>query len=80
MRHERCLTVRRYTTTCELDLPASASSHHPRFAMGPEPEAPEMDAIAMLVSEHEIDAIAACCENLVSGRLIVEMKVSHSSR
>jgi hypothetical protein len=48
--------------------------------MGPEPEAPEMDAIAMLVSEHEIDAIAACCENLVSGRLIVEMKVSHSSR
>jgi hypothetical protein len=39
-----------------------------------------MDAIAMLGSEHEIDEIAACCENLVSGRRIIEMKVSHSSR
>jgi leucyl aminopeptidase len=27
-----------------------------------------MDAIATLGSEHEIHAIAACCENLVSGR------------
>lgn len=39
-----------------------------------------MDTIALLGSEHELDAIAACCENLVSGRRIVEMKVSHSSR
>jgi hypothetical protein len=39
-----------------------------------------MDAIAMLGSEHEIHAIATCCENLVSGRRIVEMKTSRSSR
>lgn len=53
-----------------------ASSHHPRFAMKHQ----EIDAIAMLGSEHEIDAIAACSETLVAGRRIVEMKVSHSSR
>jgi hypothetical protein len=27
----------------------------------------EIDAIAMLGSEHEIDAIAACCETLDAG-------------
>ena len=27
-----------------------------------------MDAIATLGSEHEVHAVAACCENLVSGR------------
>jgi hypothetical protein len=34
----------------------------------------------MLGAAHEIQAIAACCENLVSGRRIVEMKTNRSSR